>query len=395
MSVSMASMTDERDGQTYKTVKIGDQTWMAENLNYEIAGSFCYGDDTSNCTKYGRLYYWSSALNACPNGWHLPAMGEFETLFVSVGGKSTAGKMLKSTSGWNSSGNGTDSFEFSALPAGYRYLNNHFNSEGNYAFFWSSSENGTRDAYYMHLKYTNVDEGLGEIDKRYASSVRCLKDTSSSTVASSSSSEGNFCAAAGHSGTSAGVIDTAGNETIDGNTYELTFENGTNSLTYYQDGSFTCSAKSTSNFLCSAGKLYEGRSPSDEGRILAEYSFTAKDTTKYSPYVGAQIVSTAQYQIMEFISNRGIITDYYTKVGEYTVDGVNYALYGNSSYYYALREENSTCGTVDVSAHLAEWLKMDVAIGDIEKVAVFANIMASGLSNGTIDFTHAKVYLEE
>ena len=394
MSVSMASMTDERDGQTYKTVKIGDQTWMAENLNYEIAGSFCYGDDTSNCTKYGRLYYWSSALNACPNGWHLPSQMEWNSLMNEVGGSSSAGKFLKSKNGWLDNGNGLDGYSFSALPAGEVH-NGSYSSKEQCAFFWSSTENSNDLAYALYL-YSEYDiANVGLYGKNWGESVRCLKDTSSSAVASSSSSEGNFCAAAGHSGTSAGVIDTAGNETIDGNTYELTFENGTNSLTYYQDGSFTCSAKSTSNFLCSAGKLYEGRSPSDEGRILAEYSFTAKDTTKYSPYVGAQIVSTAQYQIMEFISNRGIITDYYTKVGEYTVDGVNYALYGNSSYYYALREENSTCGTVDVSAHLAEWLKMDVAIGDIEKVAVFANIMASGLSNGTIDFTHAKVYLEE
>ena len=118
---SSETMTDSRDGQTYKTVTIGTQTWMAQNLNYETANSYCCKDSASYCTKYGRLYTWAAATTACPEGWHLPSQTEWEVLFTAVGGQSTAGKVLKSTSGWNNGGNGTDAFAFSALPAGGRY----------------------------------------------------------------------------------------------------------------------------------------------------------------------------------------------------------------------------------------------------------------------------------
>ena len=118
-SVSTGTMTDSRDGQTYKTVTIGSQTWMAENLNYETSNSYCYNDSASYCIKYGRFYIWEAATTACPEGWHLPTKAEFKTLFTAVGGELIAGQKLKSTSGWNDyrgeSGNGTDAFAFSAL----------------------------------------------------------------------------------------------------------------------------------------------------------------------------------------------------------------------------------------------------------------------------------------
>ena len=134
--VTKGSITDTRDGHSYKTVTIGSQTWMAENLNYKTDNSYCYDDKASNCSKYGRLYTWAAAITACPTGWHLPTKAEFETLFTAVGGQSTAGKMLKSTSGWNSSGNGSDDYSFSALPAGVRdYKGDYYSSEGNFAYF--------------------------------------------------------------------------------------------------------------------------------------------------------------------------------------------------------------------------------------------------------------------
>ena len=209
------TLTDERDGQTYKTVKIGTQTWMAENLNYaytdvpyKVEGytsdsiSWCYDNDPANCTKYGRLYTWAAAMDSvgtwstnskgcgygttcsptypvrgiCPEGWHLPTKAEFETLFAAVGGKSTAGKMLKSTSGWNSSGNGTNAYAFSALPAGSRYYGGDFDLEGYNASFWSSTENGSGRAYDMYLYYYNGDAYLYDYSKYNGFSVRCLKD---------------------------------------------------------------------------------------------------------------------------------------------------------------------------------------------------------------------------
>ena len=184
VEVTVGSMTDSRDGQTYKTVKIGSQTWMAENLNYttdknngKTAASNCYNDDATNCTKYGRLYTWAKATMACPSGWHLPSKAEWETLFNAVGGQLTAGKVLKSTSGWINSGNGTDAFGFSALPAGNRISNGNYLSEGNGAYFWSSTEyDSYYNAYYMYLFYDGGTASLFGYSKDYGFSVRCLQD---------------------------------------------------------------------------------------------------------------------------------------------------------------------------------------------------------------------------
>ena len=204
--ITYGTMTDSRDGQTYKTVKIGDQTWMAENLNYETANSFCYEKYASNCSKYGRFYLWSAAMDSagtwstngkgcgygrtcrvasagsatlvrgvCPDGWHLPTQTECNTLFTAVGGKSTAGTKLKSTSGWYDNGNGTDAFSFSALPAGNRDDDGSFYYVGNYAYFWSATELNSLDAYGMTLYY-NYDEAtlFDHGYKDLGSSVRCV-----------------------------------------------------------------------------------------------------------------------------------------------------------------------------------------------------------------------------
>ncbi|SHM88984.1 fibrobacter succinogenes major paralogous domain-containing protein [Fibrobacter sp. UWB7] len=170
-------LTDERNGQEYKTVKIGKQVWMAENLNYETDESYCYNDSAEYCTKYGRLYTWSAALNACPTGWHLPSQNEGMTLYYSVGGRDTAAKMLKSVNGWNDDGTGTDSFGFSALPVGDRDEFNDYENEGRFAGFWTSTEVNERYAAHIHLFYMDDDAALSTtFNKRYAYAVRCVKD---------------------------------------------------------------------------------------------------------------------------------------------------------------------------------------------------------------------------
>ena len=171
-----STLVDKRDGKKYKTVKIGNQTWMAENLNYKTQDSYCYGNDESNCSKYGRLYSWKAALYACPVGWHLPSKAEFQTLFNLVGGQSTAGMVLKSKKVWNNGGNGTDSFGFSALPAGSRDISGGYNDEGYRARFWSSTENYSYGACNMYLNYTDDDANLGYDNKNDGFSVRCVKD---------------------------------------------------------------------------------------------------------------------------------------------------------------------------------------------------------------------------
>ena len=187
-AVNSNSFRDSRDGQTYRIVKIGTQVWMAENLNYETANSYCYDDVSGNCSKYGRLYTWEAATTACPSGWHLPSTTEWETLFTAVGGKSIAGTKLKSMSGWDTdidgtkicvsncdvNGNGTDAYGFSALPAGCK--NGDFAFEGVDAYFWSVSSAPYGNYYYMQLHFYNEQAFLeykGYID---AQSVRCLKD---------------------------------------------------------------------------------------------------------------------------------------------------------------------------------------------------------------------------
>ena len=204
VEVTVGSMKDSRDGQKYKTAKIGKQTWMAQNLNYKTANSYCYDDNASNCSKYGRLYTWAAAKSACPTGWHLPSQTEWQTLLtvadgaearVTAGKKSLAGVRLKSKSGWN----GTDDFSFSALPAGYRDddgisrgggCDDEDCNEGGYAQFWSSTEGDDSDyVYIMSLNdFDGVNYCLDVSDCLYggaylepdlnwgAYSVRCLKD---------------------------------------------------------------------------------------------------------------------------------------------------------------------------------------------------------------------------
>ena len=96
---TQGTFTDFRDGQTYRTVKIGEQVWMAENLNFKTDSSWCYNDEESNCQKYGRLYSWNAAKSACPADWHLPSKAEFETLLKAVGGMESRIRKMKKN-GW-------------------------------------------------------------------------------------------------------------------------------------------------------------------------------------------------------------------------------------------------------------------------------------------------------
>ena len=212
-------LTDSRDNQTYKTVKIGNQIWMAENLNYndESGQSWCYDNNADYCLVTGRLYTWSAAIDSialsldedepqtcgmgvicdrlkdevieekpirgiCPEGWHLPSTAEWDTLIAEVGGEEIAGLMLKSTSGWNSDeryGNGKDVKGFSILPAGSGYLEE-FEGIGKNTFFWSSSQLGIMSFERNFATYYSFFSGEHMFStgnsKIMACSVRCLKD---------------------------------------------------------------------------------------------------------------------------------------------------------------------------------------------------------------------------
>jgi uncharacterized protein (TIGR02145 family) len=219
--IDYGSMTDPRDGKTYRTGKIGEQTWMAENLNYyDVAAMpylehrcWCYygidnlDDRDAFCDFAGRYYTWSAAIDSvklasgdenqldcgedkicgltgkvqgvCPPDWHLPDSTEWNTLFTTVGGKEIAGKMLKSKKGWGDNNSGEDDFGFSALPLSQNRSGGpaneiNFYAAGRYAHFWSSTETNEIEAYAAYLNFDDVD--LYGDYKYYGLNVRCIKD---------------------------------------------------------------------------------------------------------------------------------------------------------------------------------------------------------------------------
>ncbi|MDR2581097.1 MAG: fibrobacter succinogenes major paralogous domain-containing protein [Fibromonadaceae bacterium] len=173
LSCSSGSLHDSRDGKTYKTVKIGSQTWMAENLNFDASGSRCYDNDPGNCQRYGRLYNWNTALTVCPSGWRLPTDAEWTVLTDHAG--SNAGTKLKASSGW-SSDNGTNDFGFSALPGGIGSSSGSFYFVGDSGFWWSATEVNASYAWSRSMSYDFSGAGRNGFIKSDLLSVRCLQD---------------------------------------------------------------------------------------------------------------------------------------------------------------------------------------------------------------------------
>ncbi len=183
--------TDARDGKVYKTVKIGNQVWMAENLAYKTeSGCWAYDDDENNVKNYGYLYDWETACSVCPEGWHLPSDEEWKQLEMALGmsrseadkskskkyrGRSVGSKM-KNTSGWEENGNGTNSSGFTGLPGGWRNKDGNFYRIGSNGSWWSSSEASSDDAWQRLLSCGGADVGRYDGNRRSAFSVRCVRD---------------------------------------------------------------------------------------------------------------------------------------------------------------------------------------------------------------------------
>ncbi len=223
------TIKDSRDDQVYRITKIGNQTWMAENLNFDLNGylgtekpmqSGCYGQGVksfteeevaANCSNRGRLYAWSVAMDSaglvdpdgpgkgcgyyekidcpngkirgiCPSGWHLPDSTELDTLWNAVGGKNVAGIYLKSTSVWppdKYSKKGEDSFGFTVLPSGLQSKNGsdlHYGRLDDLAAFWTSSDYSDTEAYRWFIYYDWDNTKYHNSDKRDWLSIRCVKD---------------------------------------------------------------------------------------------------------------------------------------------------------------------------------------------------------------------------
>ena len=191
------------DGNTYKTVRIGNQLWMAENLKVThyrngdaipnitnkskwentTNGAYCnFNDNEVNVATYGRLYNWYTVNDnrkIAPDGWHVPTNDEWKTLVVFLGGSSFAGGKMKEsgTVHWRSPNtSATNESGFSGLPGGYRYSFGHYIDMGNYAYFWSSTEYHTNYAWSRGLDFNLSVAGRNGSHKKEGISVRCIKD---------------------------------------------------------------------------------------------------------------------------------------------------------------------------------------------------------------------------
>ncbi|MCL2284519.1 MAG: hypothetical protein FWC26_14485 [Fibromonadales bacterium] len=169
-------------GNTYKTIEIGDQVWMAENLNYDMpytTADVCYDDNPNNCAKHGRLYEWETADIACPYGWHVSNSTDWDKLFLHIG-YIKGGQYLKASEGWNDcgpfgSGNSylcEDTYGFSALPSGYGHINGSFHHIGDRGNWWI----GHQMDIEMRYDDKEISVGGGSSLDNLKLSVRCVQN---------------------------------------------------------------------------------------------------------------------------------------------------------------------------------------------------------------------------
>ncbi len=197
----MRDFRDPRDKEVYRTVQIGDQRWMAENLRFKLKGTYCYDNKDYNCDRYGRLYTWAASVrlveffntrrvgdrnkgvhDVCPTGWHLPTNRDFMKMrsFVTRKGKAgSAGTSLKTSEGWNREYRlpfGNDEFGFHAIAAGERDYEGVYMGMGEGAQFWSASEFDAYGASLWQLRYDSGDFDRVVEGKELGASVRCVED---------------------------------------------------------------------------------------------------------------------------------------------------------------------------------------------------------------------------
>lgn len=186
-------LTDQRDGNEYRWVKIGDQIWMAENLRFKPdSGSWCWENDETNCLTRGRFYNWETAMQVAPPGWHIPSDKEWKELEMTLGLTAEqadqegmradkdgllAGK-IKLQGGWPGEYEDkpisiTNESGFSAVVTGF-YANGEFTHDG-YTGWWSSTDEESK-AWIRHIGF--FDNTIGRVlnKKEFAFSVRCIRD---------------------------------------------------------------------------------------------------------------------------------------------------------------------------------------------------------------------------
>ncbi len=182
--------TDPRDNQTYATIEIGNQTWFAENLNYETTNSWWYNNNSANGDVYGRLYTWEAALTACPSGWSLPTDEEWKIMEMELGmsqSQANAKDLRGTDEGWKMKETGythwystnrdaTNSSGFTALPGGYRLSSGACEHLRGIGLWWSSTENSGTHAWRRLLTCSGGQVSRYDSYKTRGFSVRCLKN---------------------------------------------------------------------------------------------------------------------------------------------------------------------------------------------------------------------------
>jgi uncharacterized protein (TIGR02145 family) len=177
-SKGVASVTEVVIDQTpYKIIQIGNQVWMAENLKKPTNGnSWCYDNKKENCEKYGYLYTWTSAVNACPSGWKLPSEKDWNELIDVLGGDNIAGGKLKALTEWNSPNkDATNESNFCSIPSGYRMDNDTYHFWGRSSFYWIADELDSENGKYISLSNTHGRVIRNHSMKNYGFAVRCIK----------------------------------------------------------------------------------------------------------------------------------------------------------------------------------------------------------------------------
>lgn len=161
------TFTDPRDGHVYKTVTIGSQTWYAENVKFNVANSWCFKDDSTYCKKYGKLYNYESAKEACPSGWRVPTKDEWDTLISSAGGPDLAPANLSLY---------RPAFGFNALYGGRRHSSGEYFYLDQFGFYWTSTEVDKYNAWVITLNPNLKTLKINSYDKWAGYSLRCIKE---------------------------------------------------------------------------------------------------------------------------------------------------------------------------------------------------------------------------
>jgi uncharacterized protein (TIGR02145 family) len=283
------TFTDARDGKIYKTVKIGEQVWMAENLNFKTENSRCYGDDEANCKKYGRLYGCDEErTEVCPKGWHLSSREEWNILVQIAGGIDVAGKKLKSKNGWENyegkNGNGTDEFGFSALPSGlFSGYTNAFAEVGSASHWWSY---GGDQAIYNREEHS-MTEDIGDTSGDYMY-IRCIQgDGGTASKAASPATDTDYSPAL-QTHYSKGTLGESGKTRPIEMFFQKVSKNG---------GSYSISGKSKTNAaedafsgtLSISSQTAGGSCNSEETELKGSYDFNEKESKTSGHFVGTFI----------------------------------------------------------------------------------------------------------